>query len=327
MANRYRKKCGDIDTHEILKSEIYKQDRNLDYVGTLTTSGVVVPPTSQKVGFTDYYFYFDSFNAQNPAERANGVLTFDLSVLNSSVPLDNVIMIQPTEFYFPKPTNLLTTDPNYYFFRKVYLRIESLPQTQAIKAQNDFWYHFEFDVTDINSIAVKLIPTAETTTYFFKSPITAMSLFRMSFWVPNPMPSNLGFKRITLPMDVVTITAVPGTNPGRFTIGDPLTSVGITSTLGALGVPLPPGITVWISASASGVPAQDAIINNVNGNFVTNLAYSGVYYYFEIAAVDLSLVAAPFNGRMTIGKNRIGTQFRFTVVNTSSNTHVSMGHD
>lgn len=327
---RYQNKCKQIDVHEVLKKEIYAQGQDYEYQGTLNAATGIVSGaegSSSRLGFRDVYMLFDSTNADGTSNRAAGQLKFNVTLLNNSNPLDGIIMVQPTEFFFPKPTNVLSTDPNFYFFRKVYMRIETLPQTQAVTAQKSFWFHFEFDVEDINAIAVKLIPTAETTSFFLRSPVNALSEFNCSFWVPNPVPSALSFKQIPLPPDVVQITGVPGTLPGRFTIGgNPALASSVLGTLGQLGVPPAPGIAAWITASSTGVPAQDTIINSPAGVYITNIAFSGVYYYFEIATVDLT-AAVPFTGTMTIGKNRIAMTFRFTSLDPSSNTHVTVGHD
>lgn len=324
---RYKNRCDTPDIHEILKKEVYNQSVEVPY-GSLGLNGKQLPGSgkvSKPIVYKDTYLYLDSITVPDSISRASGSITFNIAALNNNAPVDGILAVQPSEFYFPKIPTYPAGDPNFLFFRKVYVRLSSFPQVQSVRAQNAFWYHFEFDVEDINAIAVKLVPTQETTTFFVKNPLLSLSELTMVFYVPDPQTRL--FKPIPIPSDVVTIRGVPGTNPGRFTIGDPTQITSITSVLGPIAAPIAPGIAVWITLNnTTGVPAQDTIISNPNGNFITNIGFDGVNYYFEIAVVNLA-AAGPFTATMVIGKNRFAMQMRFTCVVNDTTNYISIGHD
>lgn len=324
-----------IDTHELLKREILRSadDNNYQFGGTInpqTNTNIATTTTAQTtnttnttvnnsqpqqstVGFTDTEFYFDSINKDGTSDIDNGEIKFQINTLNNGNPIQNIVQLKVGSFYFPSIQND-TTSPQFYFFRRVYAQITNLPSTQSVLAGNNKSYHFEFDVENVNSIAVKLVPIKDT--FFLQRPLNSLDSITIRFMVP------LNFSRIPIPQDSVVISTVNGSNPAQFTISGTYT----TAILGDVGTPVAPGIAV----SITGLTTPDATVNSTLGNsagiYVTRIVDDTT---IEISGVDLSdptdfpPLGPSYNATLYIFKNRIALPMRFTSVNPQITNYVS----
>jgi hypothetical protein len=322
-----------IDVHEILKAEIYAQsnDRSTDAVvfgrgvgsasasAMETVAGSVAAP-APTIGFSETYLFLDSITSTSSrAERLNGYLKFPVGELNNNQTIPNVIALQPIEFYFPKQSDPPANTPDFFFYRKVYMRIEELGRSQAVRASGDAYYHFEFDVVNANAIAVKLVPTlTSTATFILSSPISSIDTITCRFLVPGP-PGGSAFVPIPIPMDVVDVVSA-NTNPATFTFDPTLTS----SVLGPIGAPAAPGMSAWINLTATLADSvMDAQFKSQYGVLITNIA-SGVV---TIGAANTSAIPAGITGKMLIGKNRCSLQLRITSHTSMDRSHITVSHD
>jgi hypothetical protein len=265
------------------------------------------------VGFTTTEFYFESINKDGTSDINNGELKFQINTLNNGNPIQNIVQLKIGSFYFPSIQNS-TTSPQFYFFRRVYAQITNLPSTQSVLAGNNKSYHFEFDVENVNSVAVKLVPVKDT--FVLQRPLNSLDSVTLRFMVP------LNFSRIPIPQDSLVVTTVNGSNPAQFKIVGTYT----TSILGDIGTPLAPGIAV----SITGISTPDATVNNALSNsagiYVTRIVDSTT---FEINGVDLSdptnfPVSGPtYDANLYIFKNRIAIPIRFTSVGPQITNYIS----
>lgn len=314
---RVTNRCNTIDVHEIMKQQLAAQGAE-NGPGSNSIVAVNSTPNSQSTfnmiqqdsrGFEDYEFHFDSIDRDTSSDMSNGEMKWSISALNNNRDLKNCVEMRVGPIYFPR-VNTAPGCPDYFFYRKVYMQILNLPVTQAIIGSKGNQYHFEFDVENLNSVAVKLKPTKET--FFFQRPVSSLTDLAVRFMIPH------NFRRISIPKDVVTIQSVNNSNPARFTI----TSGDLTTDLlGTLGPTILPGTAVYINSFLS---ANANVNNNVNTNdglYITNIINATT---FEIASLDLTSIP-PTIGTMIIPKNHVGFPMRFTSVSDqpTNYTHVS----
>ena len=323
---RVQRRCAPVDMHEVMKQEIYRQSYDADTnfrfglgAGTTSTSGGsvggVIPPAAGIVGFEDTELYFDSVGRDTSSDTANGELKFSITNINNNQDLRNCIELMVTPMYFPRISNpAVPAAPDYFFYRRVYMQITNLPSTQGILATNGNQFHFEFEVMNISSIAVLLVPLKNT--FFLQRPITSLSEIDVRFMVPH------GFRRIPLPKDTLAIASVsPGTNPARFLVlaGD------TTAALGPIGVPVAPGVAVYITNFVSPNGLINAQVNAAAGLFVTNIIDA---FTFEVAGIDLTpLGVASYNATAIVPKNRIAFSMRFTSTRDQLTNYIVVGHE
>jgi hypothetical protein len=308
---------SNFDTHEILKREITNQLDRTDggsRNGTTTTTtstqvGVAAPASVTKqpeYGFEDNEFHFDSLNKDSSSSTSAGEILWPIGIINNNNDIQNVVEMKIGTFYFPRvfaPAN----KPDYFYTRKVYMQVLNLPSTQSIQGTNN-QYHFEFDVTTINSVAVKLVPSKDT--FFFQKPITSITNFQVRFMAAHD------FRRIPLPADTVTILSVANSNPARFSI-----VYSDTTILGDLGTTSM--VAVYISGFISSNATANTRVNDPSGNYVTTVVDANS---FEINGIDLTGTDSTY-ATMVIPKNRIAFPLRFTVLKNQITNRISVVHE
>lgn len=299
-------RCNAIDTHELLKTEIFRQgyasDTNFRFgvnaqaqLGGTNPGGV---PTTG-VGFEDWELYFDSVYKNGAiSDLANGVMGFSLATINNNKDLKNVIQMTIMPFYFPRIANprvqldpvnypslvLTTNSPDYFFFRRFFIQVINMPFGQAVQSNNSVQYHWECSVDGLNSVAVLLTPLKQS--FFLQRPLQTLSEIQFRFMVP------LDFRTVPIPVETLPIQMVmPATNPARFRIMNtadgseamnlliPQAIIQNRSPPDPLQIPIPaiapPGIAVFMSGAelTDGGGFHNLIVeqmvNGVNGMFIT----------------------------------------------------------
>jgi hypothetical protein len=287
---------------------------------TTETVGGSPAAAGSKIGFSETYLYLDSISSTSAVDdRTDGYLRFPVGELNNNQTISNVIALQPIEFYFPKQSSPPANTPEFFFYRKVYMRIEELGRSQAVRASGDAYYHFEFDVVNANAIAVKLVPTlTSTATFILSSPISSIDTITCRFLVPGP-PGGPAFVPIPIPMDVIDVVSA-NTNPATFTFDPALTA----SVLGPVGAPAAPGMSAWIKLDSTLADSvMDAQFKSQYGVLITNIA-AGVV---TIGAANTSAIPAGITGKMLIGKNRCSMQLRITSHTSVDRSLITVSHD
>lgn len=303
---RAQSRCNAIDTHEILKGEIFRQgyatDTNFRFglnVPVSVGGSPVGGPPASVVGFEDWEIYFDSVYKNGAiSDLPNGVIGFPLSTLNNNKDLKNVIEMTIQPFYFPRITNprvqldpinypslvLTTSSPDYFFFRRMYLQVVNMPFGQAVQANNSVQFHWELQIDNLNSVAVLLTPLKQS--FFLQRPLQTLSEIQFRFMVP------LDFRSVPIPVETLPVQMViPPTNPARFRILNttdgseamnllvPPAIIQNKSPPDPLQIPIPaiapPGIAVFLSGASltDGGGTHNLIVeqmvNGVNGVFIT----------------------------------------------------------
>ena len=321
---RVTNRCNQIDTHELLKREIMKQSAegsDQGYRVGLTPQRTEIQqisdptpqpavPARSDTGIEDTYIYFDSQAKELVSDMSNGLIEWNITTLNNSKPIENIIQMKIGSFYLPLISNS-TSLPDYYFFRRVYMKIETLPTAQAIRAQNNQSFHFEFDVDNLSSIAVKLTPIEDT--YYFSRPVVSLDQLQVRFLVP------LNFRKISLPKDDLSVTAIAGTNPGQFRVN----GLDTTASIGSVGVPTAPGVAAFFSEFISSNATLNNLVNDLNGAFITNIISTTT---FSVTTFDFTTVLTNIDCRALIGKNRICIPLRFTSVRDVKTNYLTGTH-
>ena len=332
-----------IDTHAWLVSQINKPDKapsafideyvnqNTDNTQNVKNNATTVSSTAVasiqenggssllgNIGVEDIYLYFDSINKTKSSNTSSGEIKFYITTINNASPIDGCIEIHIDSFYLPMVFNA-ATDPDFFFFRRVYMFISNLSSTQSVLGANSMRYHFEFEVTTLTSIAVKLEPLRDS--IYFRNPVTTLTDFNVQFFVPN---GKGGFNIIPLPKDTLTVQAVPGTNPAQFTI---LTGDNVTSFLQPLPA-LPNVLAIPVAVYFSGFTSANATINtavaNSAGMFVTTLIDNVT---FSIATLDFTALApGTYTMSCFIAKNRVAIPVRFTSIKNNPTNYLLPTH-
>lgn len=318
-----RPNCDPFDIHQWQIEESKRQGNPPTPRGFVEQSGPTAAsdpsPLSQPIA--DYAFYFDSVYSDTAASAANGQIAFSVVNLNSNNPIQNITSAHINSFYFPKIAS--TSAADFFYFRRVYLRIENIAQVSSVQAPAGANYHFEFNVEDVNGTCVLLTPVNPN--FYFQAPITALSTIFFTFTIP------VGFKPIPLPAPTVVVQAIPNSTPiATFAVVS-----GNISSIGPFGVPTPPGIAVFITGFVGvGTPIDPTVnpaVNNTNGIFITNILPAMVVppFYpdrFEVAGIDFATVNSSNQPMMIIAKNRFAFPMRFTCLQPRANNGVIQVH-
>lgn len=339
--NRCQPKTA-IDTHELLKQEIYRQDggvvnfkfntmlakpadgaiSQLPNVGSLVNIPQTIPQaTTQAIGFEDYELYFDSVNRDSGSDLTTGDVKWSISAINSTQDIKECVEIHMSEFYFPKiitPTGV----PEYLYYRRVFLELTNTSFDQSILGPNNNKFHFEFNVDSLSGQAVKLTPIKDK--FYFKSPITALSSFAIRLYTPGHSFPN-AWRKIPIPPERVSVksllTGGNGYNPIRFRI----TSGELTTAvLDNVGSPSSPGIAAFITGFASNDATTNTAVNSTDGLYITEIINSTD---FEVSSVDGSAITAEYGATLYIPKNRFAIPVRFKVVRNHATNFISATHD
>jgi hypothetical protein len=317
IKNRYNK----IDTHEILKQEIYRQGADIMPTQPTAPAAVITPVQTpvKRGGFEDNELYFDSTQRDMTSDYSIGEIKWNIPTLNNSLNIDNCIAIRTREFYFPK-IYPATNSPEYFYFLRVFMEIQTAPSTQAILGPGGNKYHFEFEVKNLTGQSVKLVPINDV--FYFRSPIGHLSDLQIRFMVPPATSQAVTFPRIPIPADTVQVMSLVtggfGYNPIRFSIIS-----NDTTVLGPIGLTGTPGLAVFITGYTSNDPAVNAAVNNINGIFVTNILDINT---FEIGGINANTVTAQYMATVYIPKNRIAFPMRFTSITDVSANRIDINH-
>lgn len=319
-----------IDTHELLKLELDRQNYNS---GNSSYSSLNVSSfadkqlsslsdevdTSQlvdKYGFNDNEINFDSVHREGTSDIANGELFWYVTPLNNNVELTGIVAASLIPFYFPK-INVPTSAPDFMYYNRVYLEMSSISSTQAILGYAGQKFHFECEVTNLAGPGVLLTPLKPQ--FYFNSPVIDLSELRMKFYVPQTNPLNSNFKPVPIPQDTTQITVIPGTNPIQFQI----TGLADTTILGNVGVPSGAGVAIFITGFFSNDAGVNGQVNSGNGVFVTNIINNTT---FSIGSINGTTVAVAATATMFVAKNRIAFPIRFTCLRNYVTNRIAITH-
>lgn len=330
---RVKNNVNTLDTHELLKKEISRQDYNqrrgigggeeITFASSTILGEVNRGPTTTVVenhGFEDTELYFDSVYRNRTSELNNGEIIWNMTTLNNAQEISNIIELHLGDFYFPK-INSASTAPEFFYFGKVYVELLGTTSQQSVLGPNGQKFHFECNVENLTGQAVRLVPVKKS--YFFAQPINWLVDFQIRFMVPQTVLSATIMKRIPIPSESVTINSLTtggfGFNPIRFRISD----LNDTLTLGLVGSLGAPGVAIFITGYASNDAATNTAVNNPDGIFATTVI-NGTD--FEIAGINAAAVTGNFTALMYVPKNRIAFPLRFTSVKSSITNHMDVGH-
>lgn len=304
-------RCLTPNIHDMLRKEIYSQDKepdnpNVDGGNAPTGSGSLQTPMNIAQSFVDYELFFDSLYTDLTSPLLTGQISFSVVNLNSFNPLQNIIEARVGNFYFP---NIITTgNTDYFYYRRVYLKIAGTTQQSSVQAANGFTYHFEFDIQNLSSTSLQLLPVKEV--YYFQIPLTSINTITFNWYSPL---GTQGFVPIPIPSSKVLVQAVAGANPGGFTIITGATNG--TADIAPIGAIAPPGIAVFFSNFTSDDPVANASVNAPTGIYATNILS---ITSFQVN-VSFAGVATSTPTYMVIGKNRIAFPMRFTCLSPTQN--------
>lgn len=314
---RYNARCNRIDTHEILNREIYSQT-GIDVAqpspssgnGVSSDYGTIAPASSNDWGVQDTYVYFDSRRRNAAASNYSaGVISFDLARLNQNLPVNNIVKIEIGSFWFPQIQPYDSANgPDFFYFRRVYARINELTVRQGYQGDSSNAYHFEFEIDSSNPTAVLLRPIKPI--YYAPQPINYLNTLTLTFYVP------LDFKPVPILQDTVPVVGVAGTNPAQFRILD--------GTPNTVFQPFPSVAPIATAVYINGFNSTDVTLNNLvynsgNGVFVTALIGSDTVV---VGGLDFTTLGVDTDASIYVAKNRIAFGMKFSSLVTQSTNHL-----
>ncbi len=264
-------------------------------------------------GVTDTYMLLDSLY-KNAGRYSEAVVQFLPDNLNSNRPVKNIVQMKIGSFYFPRPTwnePLKSTTPDYLYLRRIYLSIPELPTAAGYSSGANRSYHWEFEVQDVSSIAVYLVPIDPI--IYFENPVSNLPQLSCKFLI------NPSLEPLILYRDKPTVIYVGG---GNFVFTEDIFSSVSTEfpplTPGLLTVP----VAMWVE-SFTGVSNIPDLLRP-QGWFITNMTAAAPYGGFTVAA--LAGLVGPIEVVIQLRKNRFAIPLRISEAQDISTTGLVPGH-
>jgi len=316
-----KNRCNTIDTHELLKQEIFKNTiddsaeinrfmnaRNAQTTAapsnTLMPVNIPVPEPERRGAFEEYSFHFDSSLA-NTNERDSGILEWNLNSTSNTNKVTNCVRVIISPMFFPRIQND-ANKPDFFFNRRMFLDITDFPFAQTVQADNNNRYHFEFEVDNLNSTSVTLKPISNS--YTLSRPFNTITRLRVRF------STSPRFRAINLPADVMQVVSVANSNPARFTITSGTVTTAAIGPVGLLAVPA----AAYFEGFESGNITLNANVNTFQGHFITTIVDGTT---FEIADLSLAGTAA-HAATMYIYMNNISFRATFVCLADTPSTYI-----
>lgn len=273
-----------------------------------TTNNTLAPqPVNRQ--YTINTIHFSSMDRTTANDEYPGRIAWNLQVINNNYNINNCTRIRLRSFMFPQIfTSAWPVATDYFYKLTAYMTINNLGITQAIKNSSQLTpHHFEFDVSNINAMAVRFTP--KEAEYTFLPSIQTFDNLDVTFSVPNFGGSNR--KDIPLPPDRVLVSIVPGTTPdvhfnieGNTTARAFLDYVGVLDGTGTNPQP----ILVQFKNAVSDNSNFNVAVNSTNGLLVTEIIDDTE---FVIAGLDAQFVATFTADYMYIPKNEFSMTIEF----------------
>ena len=308
----------EADMHETLKKEIYKQgqDKDVGFRFTSSSSSTDTAPISRNIGFNSRYIQFVSTNKIESSRTDIGELTYSIPVFNNNNAISNIVKFRIEGFYFPRLEGP-ATQPDRYFFRRVYILVKPLP-TNSVLGPNAAQHHFEMNVDNINSIAVELQPVGkegERGEFVFDKPVTQLSDITFQFLVPGFGTNAL--TPLVLPRDTLAVRTIPNTNPAQFEVLGGLT----TEDIGPIGVQPAPGVAVYFAGLNTSNNTVNQEVNSPLGQYITTINSLTVFTVQNLNFTVNPLNVSAFPVAMLIARNRIAFTVEFQSTNSGTITN------
>lgn len=307
-----------IDTHEWQNIEMRKQTGKDVTYNSSGFNANITAATIPGAGINNIEIYFDSAR-KTASDPANGTVTFSIPAINNNNGVSNCVAIRILPFYFPRLTPPLTTRPDVWFYKRLYIRMSGLPST-AVMSSGNSQHHFEMEVGNVsglNNISVNLDPIGENDeggVFRFMAPQTSITDISFQFLKPIFSASTQSLTPINIPQDVLVVQAVAGSNPAQFTILTPgIDSATVFSQQPAAYpiVPPAPGLAVFFTGFASTDNTLNISVNSDIGWMVTSLVDATT---IEVAGLNFATVALPVTAQMLIGANRVAFRVQFVCI-------------
>lgn len=296
-----RKKA--IDTHEILKKELYLQ------TGMNISPGGIIPTgagsdtesflgTKEKYGLVDRFFYLDSNDRSGSSDIANGIYAFDIQQLNQLKPLDNVIEMEIGDFFIPD----IVTGPDfpaYFFFKRLVISIQEMESQSVFAESGTFRFHFEVGLQNAGiSLETKNIGFNK---FIFTRPYRDLATATMRFST-HSYPS---FKQVKFQQDIFDFVAVPGVAGGVFGGATITTAVPHGLTVGD-------DVSVYITGFFSGDATIDNNINDEDGHLLRVINANTLEFRAAgVVGFDFLGLVPATPGQLLIAFRRLAFTIRF----------------
>lgn len=265
-------------------------------------------------GIMDTYVHLDSsFKSADFTQLEIGRISFDVRAINRNKPIENVIMMEISEFYIPDivPEPLVAGAlgrPDFFFYRRATIQIEELT-TQPVETGDNRQFHFEFEVIPAGP-SVLLRPLNNR--FVFKTPFISIERLTLRFGAP--------FRNIPLFEETFTGTITsysPGANPNSMEI---TTDFPHSLDIGTV-------YTVYISGVDTTLKSMNDYLNDDVGHLTVPPYQQSSFFIQDVilANVDpLSVGTSPVGQRITvvIGVRRMFIPMRFRTLTTEQTNQI-----
>jgi len=262
----------------------------------------------KKEYFKESKFYFDSFEKdESLSQISNGLIVFNLSNYTSNgAGISNIVKIEIDSGNMPNIFNPIgITGPDYFIYRDVLMNIGELSLETGYVYKNRLTNirsqaHFNFKIENGSSYWPDIVPREQT--LVLTKPITFLSTLSLNL-LSSPFYQKIPFRR-----DILTVTAIAGSNPAAFNF-----NLGSISDLGPENPPLTP-IPVFIkNFNSANNTINNSVANNGLGHFITAIN-TPLINQFQIATLDFTALLLDTQCLMYIAFNRFTIGMTFTSI-------------
>jgi hypothetical protein len=318
-----------LTQHEQQVAEIRNQgtSNEVNFSVTAAQSPSVPPmPTPATTVITrgsfDSHLYFDSVSKKS-ADYSKAQVEFQTRGLNNNTDLINIIQLRIFPFYFPRPQWPQPLQPlvaDYLYLRRIYMHIPELATTTSVgtegpnqSQQNPF--HFEFDVENISSIAVRLTPVRDM--LYFASNVQSLSTMTIQFLQPPYMTP------LILYPDILGVTMGAGPTQWLFSGAGDYAAVSTEYAALTAGV-LATQVAVWFGQLAPAPTGSN--ITRPEGWFISAMTATAPFGGFTLSTLPTGVFVAGTTAQAQLRKNRFAFEMRFTQMQTPTATGIVPTH-
>lgn len=190
---------GPINTHSVSRDPLKSRVDHNDFNEGLGLTDEEKYQLRDNIGVEDRYIYPDSRIKLGGSNPAQGYYSWDIVAMNNNTPLKNIIEAEIEEFIIPNVAVDPTYQPAYFYFKTVFVYIESIyAQQYGTGGTTKSLFHFEMEVHDEPDGRKRLKP--KNRKYIFTMPVRDITILNVRFRTPT--------QDIRFNQDVYTAAAV-----------------------------------------------------------------------------------------------------------------------
>lgn len=164
------------------------------------------PMFNKRIAMQDFNFHFDSMLLTNQTDITEGRYVFKLPEVRGDNQRSGIVTLRINSFYFPNINEVLPNvqqpAPDFFFYRKVFIRLVNIPTENAYIPTTGQRYHFEMNVLEETSQSVLLVPTRDKLS--LSNPVDRIEDIEFEFLIPS-LADTIPFTPIRCPRTFIRV--------------------------------------------------------------------------------------------------------------------------